>query len=246
MAKPFDGLRERLLQAGVAPRHVRRYLGELADHLADLRAEELRAGRGPAQAQSAALARLGSTDDLARAMIEQPQFRAWCVRAPWATFALAPISALAAAYLVACSILWSGWRIFLPASNTPFIRMDAPTYASYPAWVPLAYFAAGRFLYFSAPILVGWGIAAVATRQRYKIAWPALGMILTAVMGATAQVHASRSAVPGPGGHVSLTFTPRPSAQDWYQTLMHGLVILTISILPYLVGRFQKSYSRVA
>jgi len=39
-------LEERLLRAGVAPRHVRRYVAELRDHLADLRAEEERAGNG--------------------------------------------------------------------------------------------------------------------------------------------------------------------------------------------------------
>jgi hypothetical protein len=57
MVKPFNELRERLLRAGVAPRHVRRYLKELADHLADLTAEEERAGRSGADAESAALAR---------------------------------------------------------------------------------------------------------------------------------------------------------------------------------------------
>jgi len=33
---PFEELRERLLTAGIAPRHVRRYLAELSDHLDDL------------------------------------------------------------------------------------------------------------------------------------------------------------------------------------------------------------------
>src|ERR1700720_2457956 len=61
MAKPFHELRERLLRAGVAPRHVRRYLAELADHLADLRAEEEGAGRSRADAESAALVRLGGS-----------------------------------------------------------------------------------------------------------------------------------------------------------------------------------------
>src|ERR1700740_1459704 len=41
MVKPFSDLRERLLKSGVAPRHVRRYLGELSEHLADLQAEEM-------------------------------------------------------------------------------------------------------------------------------------------------------------------------------------------------------------
>jgi hypothetical protein len=32
----FDGIRERLLRGGVAPRHVRRTLQELEDHFTDL------------------------------------------------------------------------------------------------------------------------------------------------------------------------------------------------------------------
>src|SRR6476661_1814466 len=105
MAKPFHELRERLLRAGIAHRHARRYLCELADHLADLRAEEERAGRSRADAESAALVRLGTMDDLAKAMIGQPQLQSWCVRAPWAMFGLAPLFLLAAAYLLACVYL---------------------------------------------------------------------------------------------------------------------------------------------
>lgn len=74
MAKPFNELRERLLRAGVAPRHVRRYLRELSDHLADLTAEEVSAGRSGTNADSAALARLGGTDELAKAMIGSRNF----------------------------------------------------------------------------------------------------------------------------------------------------------------------------
>ena len=95
MAKPLHELRERLLRAGVAPRHVRRYLTELSDHLADLRTEEERAGRSRADAESAAFVRLGGIDDLAKAMIEQRQFRSWSVRAPWAVFGLTPLLLLA-------------------------------------------------------------------------------------------------------------------------------------------------------
>src|SRR5207245_10736683 len=102
MAKPFHELRERLLRAGVTPRHVRRYLTELADHLADLRAEEARAGRSRADAESAALVWLGGMDDLAKAMIEQRPFQSWCGRAPCARFGLAPLCPLAGAYVGAC------------------------------------------------------------------------------------------------------------------------------------------------
>jgi hypothetical protein len=124
MANPFRELRERLLHAGVAPRHVRRYITELDDHLADLRAEEERAGRGAQDAAAAALVRLGGTEELARAMLERPQLRSWCSRAPWVAVGVAPLTALAGAYFLACMILWMGWRIFLPDAGTPFVRLD--------------------------------------------------------------------------------------------------------------------------
>jgi hypothetical protein len=41
-----DELREHLLRAGVAPRHVRRYLTELREHFVDLAGEEEHSGRG--------------------------------------------------------------------------------------------------------------------------------------------------------------------------------------------------------
>ena len=119
----FDELRERLLQAGIAPRYVRRYLSELADHLADMRAEEERSGRSRAEAECTALLRLGGIEELARAVIDQPQFQSWSARAPWATFGLAPLFLLAGAYGVALLILWSGWKMFLPGADTPFVRI---------------------------------------------------------------------------------------------------------------------------
>jgi hypothetical protein len=82
MAMWLHELRERLLRAGVAPRHVRRYLTELREHWADLTAEEERAGRNPAEAATLALTRLGRVDELARTMIEQPELRSWTAPVP--------------------------------------------------------------------------------------------------------------------------------------------------------------------
>src|SRR2546430_7564815 len=201
MAKPFHELRERLLRAGVTPRHVRRYLTELADHLADLRAEEERAGRSRADAESAALVRLGGMDDLAKAMIEQRQFQSWCVRAPWAMFGLAPLCLLAGAYFVACVYLWFGWKIFLPGADTPFVSPTGPMYG-----FANIYFQAGKLYYFGAPVLVGWAIGLIAARQRLKAVWPTEGLVLTAWMGAPSRIHPSRTAAPSRLGNLSLTF----------------------------------------
>jgi hypothetical protein len=166
--------------------------------------------------------------------IEQSQFRSWCVRAPWAMFGLAPLFLLAGAYFVACLILWSGWKILLPGANTPFVPIDG---------FAVFYFGVGRLVYYGAPILIGWGIGLIAARQRFKAVWPTVGLILLALVGGTAQVHASRPAVPGGVGHISMGLALGPSVQGISQGLFHALVILSLTMLPYLIWRLQKAYS---
>jgi len=236
MTKPFNELRERLLRAGVAPRHVRRYLTELADHLADLRAEEERAGRSRADAESAALTRLGGMDDLAKAMTEQRQFQSWSVRAPWATFGLAPLLLLAAAWFVALFILWFGWKMFLPGSDTPF----APAGDGFAN----VYFQIDRAFFFGVPILIGWGIGLIAVRQRFKAVWPIAGLVLIALIGGTAQVQASRAAVSGGIGHISMDFALGTSVDGPFYGPFRVMVILTLTVLPYLIWRLQQAHSR--
>lgn len=233
MVKPLNELSERLLRAGVAPRHVRRYLTELADHLADLRAEEEREGRSPADAESAALVRLGGIDELASAMVAKPESQSWSARAPWAIFGIGPLLLLAGAYFAACFILWSGWRIFLPGTNTPFVRIDG---------LAMVYFGVGRMLYFGAPILAGWAVALIAARQRFGAAWPMAGLVLIALIGPTARVHATRLAGSDGAGHVSMGFTVPPTIQGISQALVYALVIISLSIAPYLIWRLRKSY----
>ena len=224
MAKPFHELRERLLQAGVAPRHVRRYLSELTDHLADLTIEEQRAGRSSPDAQSAALNRLGRMDELARAMMKRRHVQAWSVRAPWAAFGVAPIVLMAAAYFIALFILWSGWKLLLPATDSPFVRVDG---------FSMFYFGVGRLIYYGAPILIGWGIVIIAARQRLRVLWPTLSLLLIAWIGGTARVRASRSEVAGGIEHISMHFSLAPS--------MYAAVILSLTVLPLLIWRLQKS-----
>lgn len=238
MAQPFDELREYLLRAGVAPRHVRRYVRELTDHLADLTAEQEHAGLTRNQAETAALARLGNVDELAQAMIRQPQFRSWCSRAPWAMFTLAPLLSLALAYLFACFYLWCGWSAFLPAADTPF---GAPAGSMY--GLANIYFQAGKFYYLVAPLLVGWGIVLAAARQRLQAAWPLLALTLVAIMGATAHVQASRSALPARLGHISMTFfAPLFSGRIGSGELLHALLIFTLAALPYVFWRLKARF----
>lgn len=229
MPKPFHELRERLLRAGIAPRHVRRYLCELADHLTDLTLEEEQAGRSREDAEAAALARLGSMDDLARAMTGRRQFQSWCSRAPWACFGIVPVFILASAWCFALFILWSGWRIFLPGTETPFVPIHG---------LEIFYFGVGKLTYVTAPILIGWGIGVITARQRLKVVWPAIGFVVIALIGGTAQVHAGR--VSGGAEHVGMGFALGPSLQG---SILNCLMLLLLSMLPYLIWRLLTSRS---
>jgi hypothetical protein len=214
MQRLFEELRERLLRYGVAPRHVRRYLAELKDHLTDLTTEEKLAGQGPKDAEATALIRLGGSDELARAMISRRELQAWSRRMPWAVFGLGGLASLALAYGIACLVLWSGWRIFLPGSPTPFVRLEG---------LAVPYFGIGRLIYYGAPVFVGWGLGVIAARQRMKAVWPVAGIVLACVVGAMAQVRV------GAAGSVGLAIAPVSVA---YLAGLMGL-----AALPYLVWR---------
>jgi hypothetical protein len=243
MANPFRELRERLLRAGVAPRHVRRYITELDDHLADLRAEEERAGRGAQDAAAAALVRLGGTEELARAMLERPQLRSWCSRAPWMAVGLAPLTALAGAYFLACMILWMGWRIFLPDAGTPFVRLDGAA---------VLFFGFGRLIYFGAPISVGWFVGLIAARQRLRAVWPAAGLVLIALVGGMARVHVRSSGATAGMKHVGMSLdlhslihgAGAPNQSVLVGMLSpgspHVLMILFVTLVPYMIWLWQR------
>lgn len=90
-ALAFADLEDRLLRGGIAPRHVKRYLRELAEHLADLTQAQRDLGYDEGDAAIRARAALGPDAELADAMTRQRDFRSLAARFPWAVFSLAPL-----------------------------------------------------------------------------------------------------------------------------------------------------------
>lgn len=109
-------------------------------------------------------------------------------------------------------------------------------------------FQFGKFYYFGAPILVGWAIGLIAARQRMKAIWPIVSLVLIALMGGTAEIHASRSSVPAGLGHIRMDFfAVGPSSEVLYEHIFRALVILLFTVLPWLIGRrLQNSRSSLS
>jgi len=202
MPAHFENLHDRLLRAGVAPRHVTRYLTELTEHLEDLIAEERLAGRDREAAERSALIRLGDTNTLAKKMIERKEFRSWSHRIPWAVYFLGPLAALIALNLLSLFLLV--FIIEFYGSGSAHVPMLVP------AWFSPVYTMITNFNLFLLPLLLGWVISFLAVRQKMKITWPILGLVVVAVFCGFQTSHIRWS--PGPNGldsfGVSWAFLP--------------------------------------
>jgi hypothetical protein len=190
MPREFDRLRERLLSAGVGGAQAGRYIAELKDHLEDLRTEERQAGQSPEEAFSRARRRLGDADALAEAMVARREFQAWGARAPITAYVVAP------SVLLTVTIVF--WLAALVAACT-WLRHGGPGPADWASWVRPR---ADRVAWFSntmLPIVLGWGLAANAIRQRAPLLWPMLGLIVLAAVGAALQVDVTLPVGSAPG-----------------------------------------------
>jgi hypothetical protein len=159
---PFEGLRERLLKGGIAPRHVRRYLRELEEHLADLTQAQRDAGLNQADAARMARAQLGEDENLAKAMLEQRDFRSISARFPWAVFVIVPPMAVLAGIAIFVLLM-----VGLAKAHGVLVNQDAPA----PAWfwdMGAALFAVVNFTIMP---LVAAMLTFMAWRQRLPAWW---------------------------------------------------------------------------
>ena len=178
MSQPLENVREQLLRAGIAPGHVRRYVAELREHLADLAARERASGLDAARAEERATALLGSDAQLVQAMIDSGAPRSLAARAPWSVFAVMPVVLLVAATSVtAFSMMHLLWAVrgVAPA--------DLP--AGYATLIATVSFVTS---YLVGPLLVVACIA-IALRQRLVSSWVWVGLALIALISGPLGFH---------------------------------------------------------
>jgi hypothetical protein len=174
----FESIAEKLLEGGVLPRHVRRYIGELEDHFAELTAQLERSGLDKREAELRARARLGDETELVSAMLELPNLRAWSARAPWLIFvALPPIITFIAFFL----------SLGIARAVSPLDGVSGATLAG----LPVSYEPFVRWFVDAGNLVIAPAVSAVfavmVVRQRLNRRWALLAALSIAIF----DIHAS-------------------------------------------------------
>ena len=211
----FDHLGERLLRAGIAPRHVRRYLSELCDHLYDMVREETEKGLVLAAAKEAAQMRLSSDDALAVVMMNRPELRSITARYPWAVFGITPVLTLLAILFAATF----GESVVL----NPYLSMvQEPGTARLPPpdWLEFSVAAFNGLMTGVTPLGIAAILWVIGTKQRMSARWVILGVAVICVAGGFFEMEMSWPGGPSPG-ELSLGFGVSPQYPQFYRAAIN-------------------------
>jgi len=172
----FASLKERLLRAGIAPGQVERLLLELKTHAAELLDEEIARGQTVEVAQTAARSRLGSDDEIVRKALEQPALRSWGARWPVIVCGLLPPLGLLALSVGTLSALVS------------VLAVGQHYHASWEdgvwPWIHQGTRLIAWSVLYGFPVLCSLMLVRYTVTRRLGLAWPLIGLLLTAALGA--------------------------------------------------------------
>ena len=171
----FAPLAERLLRAGVAPRHVARIASELESHFEDLVAEERATGLSACESEARAAARLGSDDAIAASIIERDELRSWCGRRPWLAFTLLPFLGLPLTFVLSMAAAMGAFEFAVHLLGNSW---------EHPGLAPLVCEAIEGFALWLAPAMIAGVVCILAARQRVPALWPIAGCVVIALLGA--------------------------------------------------------------
>ena len=221
----FDGIRERLLQGGVAPRHVRRTLQELEDHFTDLLTELQAAGHSRAESESQAATRLGSDDVFVASVLARPELRSKARRWPWLAFGALPFIAFIALFIASVELMtavfeFAEHHLGLMPANSPALYWARAILQTNAMWLaPL--FAAGLGCF-------------VAARRRAPIAWPLAATLIIGLLGAMTNISLEWSAA-SPKGYLSGGWGF--STNNMLIPGVRAIVTIAVVLIPYFWWR---------
>jgi hypothetical protein len=237
--QPFNSLSERLLRAGVAYRHVRRYVRELHDHYDDVLRAELAKGSDRSLAEQAAWARLGNEEDLARSVLAQPALRSTAVRFPVLVFGAAPVFI----WFTSLALIVVAFGVLLESYEQP---------AGLPFWVLESSYALLVFNMRVLPVALGVLLLIVSMRQRMTPFWPIIGTAIVAFIAGTTSVSLALAATPETSNlGVNSSLLPLilpPSAVLGERSVLafagglaRAALMVGIAATPYLILRVRQS-----
>ena len=189
-------LKARLLEAGLAPRYVRRVMRELSDHLSDIETELAASGMAEREAAHEARRRLGSIDQLEEQILARHSRQSVIARYPALAFSAgtAVLTILLVAGTLEVTILLSKGLETLGVSQNLLITL-------FGSW----HFYFLRFVV--CPLMAGY-VCWLAYFHRVRLRWPLVAVLLLATAGGLfldAQLVIS-NAGPEPHGQYSIGF----------------------------------------
>lgn len=236
-------LSEHLLRAGVAYRHVRRYMRELHDHYEDALREELAKGSDRSLAEQAAWARLGNEEELARSVLAQPALRSTAARFPALVFGAAPV------------FIWFALLALILFVFSIFDDTYEPARA--PSWVLGSWYAVLLLCVRLLPVILGVLTLMASARQRTALYWPIIATAIVALLGGTIDVNLTLAAIPEAsqlGMHSTLlpmifpspALFGEPNGLELAGGLVRAALMVGIAATPYVIWRIRQSRSSVA
>lgn len=232
----FSYLTARLLRGGIAPRRVRRIVGELRDHFHDLRTDALADGMNDTEAAIWACSRLGSEQQVVDETLARPDLRSWSARWPWAIYALLPPLLMAA--LVVLVVLALG-----PAIELYILRSEwEASGAVYPhAWFMSTVDGTLATVKYAAPLLLCAAICRMAFLRLTRSPWLLPGIVATAVLGGSFDMFMTWGEEEWSMSVNLFLYPPYPNP------LEHGLRIaanLLLTLAPYLYWLSSQAEAR--
>lgn len=187
----FSSLHSTLLRGGMAPRHAKRAIKEMRQHLADLEADALGEGLTPEEAESRAQQTLGEKDEIARQFLARPELISWSHRYPKTIYLLGPLFSFCALF-----VLINFLFLFLSISFLDIFDssgVDEPRVL--PPWfVWLCHLVLGFTVYALMPLLaISYCLS--AKRHMISMRWPLVGAILLTVLAAGFNYHVAPEGV---------------------------------------------------
>ena len=174
----YPSLANKLLRGGIAPRRVRRIVGELREHFHDLRTDALAHGMNDTEAASWACSRLGSEQQVVDESLARPELRSWSARWPWAIYALLPPFLMAA--LVILVVLALGPAIELYILQSEWETSDAVLPH---AWFMSIVDGTLATVKYAAPLLLCAAFCRMAFLRLTRSPWLLPGIVATAILG---------------------------------------------------------------